>query len=219
MSDFFSLAKSLSFFDGCSSRDYELIAGQSHIVTFSKGELLFYEDDESPFWFLLATGRLRTYKSARDDHEISLCTLEPGMAVNDLQLYKASYKVINFATAEALSDGMLIGIKASALGLLIGQIPTLALQCFHTVVTSVERYHRALYSGMILDAMGKVAFMLTHDLEKFNKMKKQAVASQLNIQPETLSRLLGKLSRKEIISTESGEIVILDPQALQSLYS
>ena len=71
---------------------------------------------------------------------------------------------------------------------------------------------------MVLDAMGKVAFMLAHDLDKFNRLKKQEIAALLNIQPETLSRLLGKLVRKEIIKTD-GDVVILDRDALKSLYN
>ncbi len=70
---------------------------------------------------------------------------------------------------------------------------------------------------MILDGTGKVAFMLSQDLERFNAMKKQDIAAILNIQPETLSRILGKLSRKGIIEIGS-DIKVTDTESLKELY-
>jgi CRP/FNR family transcriptional regulator len=70
---------------------------------------------------------------------------------------------------------------------------------------------------MILDGTGKVAFMLSQDLERFNAMKKQDIAAILNIQPETLSRILGKLSRKGIIEIGS-DIKVIDTESLKELY-
>lgn len=216
--DFYRIAGTVPLFKGMESRDLELIAAQSHVRTFEKGELLFYEGDELAYWFVVIEGVLRAYKTSQDDHEVSICHIDASMAVNDIRLSDNRYETSTFATIEAQTKGMMIGIKTSALPLLFVQIPDFTLRCFHTVLTSVQNYQCAFYSGMVLDAMGKVAFMLAHDLERFNRLKKQEIASLLNIQPETLSRLLGKLVRKEIIASE-GEIRILNPSALKALYS
>ncbi|MDD5717924.1 MAG: Crp/Fnr family transcriptional regulator [Sulfuricurvum sp.] len=216
--EFFTTAVNVPLFKGLSSRDLELIAAQSHIRTFKKGELLFYEGDDLPYWFYVVEGSLRAYKTSNDSHEISICTIDQGMAVNDMRLSGHQYQALTFGTIEAQEKGSMIGIKTSALPLLFTQIPEFTLRCFHTALISVENYQRAFYNGMVLDAMGKVAFMLAHDLEKFNRLKKQEIAALLNIQPETLSRLLGKLVRKEIIRTD-GEIILLDTDAIKSLYN
>jgi CRP/FNR family transcriptional regulator len=70
---------------------------------------------------------------------------------------------------------------------------------------------------MILDGTGKVAFMLANDIERFNAMKKQDIAAMLNIQPETLSRILGKLARKGVIEQDSN-IKVLDMKSLKEFY-
>lgn len=215
--NFFESHNLSQLFDGLDTRELELIAAQSVVKNFKKGELIFYEEDNTDYWFSLLKGRLRAFKSSQDEHEISLCQLEVGMAVNDLQRDQNRYKAVNFASLEGVSDGIIIGIKASALPLLFTQIPDFAYRCFNLTLTSIERYQRAFYSGMVLDAMGKVAFMMSSSIEKFNSMKKQEIALSLNIQPETLSRLLAKLARKNIIQNE-GNIKILDYDALRSLY-
>lgn len=216
--DFFQSVSKSPLFKGLDKRDLELIAAQSQLRVFEKGELLFYEGDELTQWFYVMEGVLRSYKVSHDEHEVSICHIEPSMAVNDIQLNENRYTSKTFGTIEAQSKGVMIGIKISSLPLLFAQIPEFTLRCFHIAIRSVENYQCAFYSNMVLDAMGKVAFMLAHDLEKFNRLKKQEIAALLNIQPETLSRLLGKLARKEIIRTD-GNVVILDQDALKSLYN
>lgn len=215
--DFFQTIAKSPLFKGLSQRDLELIAAQSQIRKFEKGELLFYEGDELTHWFYVIEGSLRVYKSLQDGHEVSICHIDSAMAINDMRISDNNYQTLTFGTVEAQRSGIIVGIKTSALPLLFSQIPDFTLRCFHTVLSSVETYQRAFYNGMVLDAMGKVAFMLAHDAEKFNRLKKQEIAALLNIQPETLSRLLGKLNRKEIIKT-NGSIVVLDRDALKALY-
>ena len=70
---------------------------------------------------------------------------------------------------------------------------------------------------MILDGTGKVAFMIANDLDRFNSMKKQEIAAMLNIQPETLSRIIGKLARKGVIEIKS-ELKVTDMKGLREFY-
>ncbi len=216
--DFNQTAKKLSLFQGLSSRDLELIATQSSITLFEKGELLFYEGDDLPYWYFVVDGILRSYKLSHDEHEISICYNESSMALSDIRFENNRYITKTFGTIEAQTKGTLIGIKTSALSLLFTQSPEFALRCFHSVLVSVENYQHTFFNNMVLDAMGKVAFMLAHELDKFNRLKKQEIAALLNIQPETLSRLLGKLVRKEIIAID-GSVSVLDANALKSLYN
>ena len=216
--DFVRTVKNAPLFKGLQERELELISAQAQVRPFEKGELLFYEGDELHHWFYVIEGVLRAYKNSLDEHEVSICHIDANMAVNDIRLSDGSYETTTFGTIEAQTQGVMVGIKTSALPLLFAQIPEFTLRCFHTVLVSVQNYQCAFYNGMVLDAMGKVAFMLAHDLEKFNRLKKQEIASLLNIQPETLSRLLGKLVRKEIIDADK-DVVVLDKDALKSLYS
>jgi CRP/FNR family transcriptional regulator len=59
--------------------------------------------------------------------------------------------------------------------------------------------------------------MLHDDLEIFNKLKRAEISLILHIQPETLSRVLNRLKRDNIIDSKNGKIVILDKEALMSV--
>jgi CRP/FNR family transcriptional regulator len=60
--------------------------------------------------------------------------------------------------------------------------------------------------------------MLNQDLEMFNKLKRQEVSFMLHIQPETLSRVLKRLSRDEIISIDNGEVIIENQNELICIF-
>ena len=71
---------------------------------------------------------------------------------------------------------------------------------------------------LVFDATAKVAFMLNQDLEMFNRLKRQDVSFMLHIQPETLSRVLKRLVRNEIIMIEEGNVIIKNEEELISIF-
>jgi CRP/FNR family transcriptional regulator len=52
----------------------------------------------------------------------------------------------------------------------------------------------------------------------FNELKRSEVSLLLHIQPETLSRVLKRLSRNEIITIDKSNIVINKEEELRSIY-
>jgi CRP/FNR family transcriptional regulator len=60
--------------------------------------------------------------------------------------------------------------------------------------------------------------MLSDDLKMFNTLKRQEVSFMLHIQPETLSRVLKKLKRGEIIGVENSNLIILDQEKLNKIF-
>lgn len=217
MTDFEKAVRGVELFSRFDERELELLSAQSVVKRFSHSQIVFFEDEDSPYWYFVASGRLKAYKTDKNEHNISLCQLTPPMAVNDIRVTKNGFEGTMFATIEGMSEGMLLGLKVAALPLLFAQIRAFPTICMQAALYSIERYQRAFYSGMILDGTGKVAFMLSQDLERFNAMKKQDIAAILNIQPETLSRILGKLSRKGIIEIGS-DIKVTDTESLKELY-
>jgi len=217
MAEFEKLIQKIEAFGWLEGREIELLSAQSHIKSFYDGEILFFEEEDIPYWYFVAEGRLKAYKTDKTEHNISLCSLDVGMAINDIRSTKSGYEATMFATIESITNGCLIGIKADSLSLLFAQIPKLPLICLRSALLSVERYQRAFFSGMILDGTGKVAFMMANDLARFNSMKKQDIAASLNIQPETLSRIIGKLLRKGVIEMDS-IVKIVDIKGLREFY-
>ena len=60
--------------------------------------------------------------------------------------------------------------------------------------------------------------MLHDDLDMFNSLKRTEISLILNIQPETLSRVLNRLKRDNIIDSKNTKITILNKEALLLVY-
>ncbi len=217
MLDFEKLILKIEQFQKLDSREVELLAAQSVIKSFCECEILFFEEEDTPYWYFVADGRLKAYKTDKNEHTISLCTLGAGMAANDIRAIANGYEATMFATIESITSGTLIGIRVDSLPILFAQIPKLPQISLQMALSSIERYQRAFFSGMILDGTGKVAFMIANDLDRFNSMKKQEIAAMLNIQPETLSRIIGKLARKGVIEIKS-DLRVVDLKGLREFY-
>ena len=78
--------------------------------------------------------------------------------------------------------------------------------------------HHIVNRELVFDATAKVTFMIIDDLKMFNKLKRVDISFMLNIQPETLSRVLKSLMRKGIINIKKGEIVIENKEDLISIF-
>jgi CRP/FNR family transcriptional regulator len=79
--------------------------------------------------------------------------------------------------------------------------------------------HCILNRELIFDATARVTHMLSNNLERFNKFKRHEVSTMLNIQPETLSRILTKLKQKNIIEFDKTDIIIIDEGQLQNTFT
>ena len=71
-----------------------------------------------------------------------------------------------------------------------------------------------VHKETILSSEAKVADLILNEIEIFNRVKNNEIASILNITPETLSRILGRLKKENIISINSHIVEVLNIGAL-----
>jgi CRP/FNR family transcriptional regulator len=86
------------------------------------------------------------------------------------------------------------------------------------ILLKTQQLHCVVNRELVFDASAKVAFMLIDDLDMFNRLKRQEVSFMLHIQPETLSRVLKKLKRADIIDMDNTNIVIKNQDYLKKIY-
>ncbi len=91
----------------------------------------------------------------------------------------------------------------------------LTMELMEILLDKTHQLQCILNRELVFDATAKVAFMINQDLEMFNKLKRQEVSFMLHIQPETLSRVLKKLSRNQIIEIDNSDVSIKDKNALE----
>ena len=86
------------------------------------------------------------------------------------------------------------------------------------VLVRSQKMQDLLSREFIFDAVSKVAMMLYSDLKMFNKLKRHDISLMLHIQPATLSRVLNRLKRNNIISINHGKVELVDSLALKNIY-
>lgn len=181
-----------------------------------KNTILYYENDALKNIYILIHGVIKAYKVDRFDNEVFLYFFKEGELLTKLT---HRGEIICFENTECVEDCEILSIDLAPLQSLI--LTSSSLMCAfldesHKRIASLERI---VNREIVFDGTAKVAHMLAKELDEFNALKKQEIAYILNIQPETLSRILKKLHRDGVITTDSsGKIEILNFQRLDEIY-
>ena len=123
-----------------------------------------------------------------------------------------------FSNAEFTEDSMVLEVDFNALKDQFLCKNILNSEFINEILKKTSQLHCVVNRELVFDATAKVAFMLWGDLEIFNSKKRQEVSFMLHIQPETLSRVLKKLSRNEIIDITNSKVTILNYDKLKMIY-
>ncbi|MDN5053120.1 helix-turn-helix domain-containing protein [Aliarcobacter butzleri] len=127
-------------------------------------------------------------------------------------------RIINcFSNVRFLEDSIVLYIDSEKFQELFLSKNILTEELIEVILKKNYQLHHIVNRELVFDATAKVAFMLIDDLKMFNKLKRVDISFMLNIQPETLSRVLKSLMRKGIINIKKGEIVIENKEDLISI--
>ena len=210
--------KTLDFFKNLDDNQIELLSDFSNISKYDKDAILFYETDIKNHLLFLVNGLIKIYKYDKFDNEIFLYHIYPNSLISELSSM-TNGEIYCFSNASFIEDSIVLSIdflrfKEHFLdnNILIKELMNSLLNKNHQLQSLVNR-------ELVFDATAKVAYMLVQDLKMFNNLKRQEVSFMLHIQPETLSRVLKKLSRDEIIDIENQEVIIKDQIALNSIFT
>ena len=129
-----------------------------------------------------------------------------------------SFFISCYANAEFLEDSTILCIQSQPFREMIYANHRLMTKILEESFKMIQQMQCIISRDVVFDETAKVAHMLVNELDTFNKLKKHEIAYMLHIQPETLSRILNKLTRNGTIEIEKNSVVILNIQELKDIY-
>jgi CRP-like cAMP-binding protein len=209
--------RKISFFNNLRDEQINLIASISTESTYSSNSILYYESDVNNNLLFLVEGLIKIYKVDKFDNEIFLYHIYKNSMISELTSIKQN-EIYCFSNAEFMEDSTILSINFNKFKehFLLKNILTMEL--LEILLEKTHQLQCIVNRELVFDATAKVAFMLNQDIEMFNKLKRQEVSFMLHIQPETLSRVLKRLTRNSVIVVENGNVIIINKDALISIF-
>ncbi len=216
--DSVALIASLPLFESLNREDIEKIASFCSVRYHKAGDVLFYEKDTKDAIYYIVKGSVKFYKVDRFDNEIFLYKLYSNSLIFNVSKLIDSFFISCYANAEFLEDSAILCIQSEPFREMIYTNHRLMTKILEESFKMIQQMQCIISRDVVFDGTAKVAHMLVNELDTFNRLKKHEIAYMLHIQPETLSRILNKLTRNGTIEIEKNSVVILNLQELKDIY-
>ena len=209
--------RKISFFNNLNDEQIDLIASISNESNYSSNSILYYESDSNNNLLFLVEGLIKIYKVDKFDNEIFLYHIYKNSMISELTSIKQN-DIYCFSNAEFIEDSTILSINFNKFKEHFLSKNILTIELLEILLEKSHQLQCIVNRELVFDATAKVAFMLNQDIEMFNKLKRQEVSFMLHIQPETLSRVLKRLTRNGVILVENGDVIIINKDALISIF-
>jgi len=214
----------IPLFQGLSRGEYEDLAMIVVDQVIPRGQTIFGEGDEGEGFYVVVSGRVKVFKLSPDGKEQILHIFGAGEPFGEAAVFAGERFPAN---AEALEESRVFFFPRPTFVELIGQNPSLALNMLAVLSRRLRKLSSLVEDLSLKEVPGRLAAYLLY-LSEGNKkavevqldVSKNQLASLLGTIPETLSRILAKLSREGFIKSNGPrQIRLLDRQGLEELAS
>jgi len=193
------------------------------VFTLSDGEHLFEQDQPADRFYQVVSGQIKLYRVSLEGSERVIEVIQPGQTFAEAVLFmeQRCYPL----NSEAIGKTELIAFDSNTFLKVLEESKE---ACFHLLADMSRRLHQRLneidYLTLQNATFRMIHYLLqqvpnAHDADQPVEIKlttsKSIVASRLSIQPETFSRILKNLSKRDLISVKGKVITLLDVQKLR----
>jgi CRP-like cAMP-binding protein len=209
-------------FSSLDSGQLERVTASTRERRLVRGELLFRQGDPARHFFLVCHGSVKLFLLSRSGEEKVVEVIRPDQFFAEAVMFMegGAYPV----HASALEDCELAAIESATFRELLLGSPALSLKLLEGMSRRMHGLIRQLDELSLCDATHRVVGYLLSCAEEASggvgvrlTAPKQVIASRLGMKPETLSRILARLTERGLIENRGEQIRLLDPQSLQTL--
>ena len=173
---------------------------------YKKGEMIFSEYDTADGFYVAVSGRVKIFKSSPEGKEQILHIFGPGDPFGEIAVFTGK----NFpASAQTLENSETIFFPKNAFIGLIKKDPALSLNMLSVLSMRLKRFSSLIEDLSLKEVPGRLAAYLLYLSDRNDScdelildISKSQLASILGTIPETLSRILSKMTRENLIESD-----------------
>jgi CRP-like cAMP-binding protein len=212
-----NVIKSIEFFSSLDDEQVNYLSDISIVRRFSKDTIVYYESDIDYSLQFLVSGLIKIYKIDKFNNEIFLYYIHKDNMISELTSMD-SETIYCFSNAAFVEDGAILSVNFKKFKDYFLDTGILASKFIKEILQKTHQLQCILNRELVFDATAKVAHMIYNDLEMFNTLKKTQIAFMLHIQPETLSRVLKRFTRDNLIEVKDKKYIVNDDSSLSSIF-
>ena len=211
----------IPLFEGLPSEQLEDLAMIMTDQAFGKGEIVFSEGEEADGFYVTLKGRVKVYKLSAEGKEQILHIFGPGEPFGEVPVFTGQRFP---AHAEAMEESRILFFPKESFVDLVRRNPSLALNMLGILSKRLRRFTALIDDLSLKEVPGRLAAYLLYLSPQEREsgdivlpITKTQLASLLGTIPETLSRILAKMTAQGLIETDGRRIRILARESLQEL--
>jgi CRP/FNR family transcriptional regulator len=213
---------SIPLFKGLSRAHLEDLATIVVEQGFERGRSIFSEQSEADGFYVVISGRVKIFKLSFEGKEQILHIMGTGEPFGEVSVFAGERFP---AHAQAIEESRVLFFPRAAFVDLIWRNPSLALNMLGILSRRLRRFTILVEDLSLKEVPGRLAAYLLFLSERENHsddvtldMSKGQLASLLGTIPETLSRILARMTKEGLIQSDaSRRIRLLDRKTLKGL--
>ena len=204
-----------AYFSGLDSEELDSIREHMFKKSVARGEVITFEGEPATAIYIVISGVVKVFKTSTDGKEQIIYLARPGDSFNDVPVFGGG---LNLASAEAIMQVNLCGIKKDELKAILQGNPKLAENVLKVLSQRVEQMVSLVEDLSFRRVTGRVAKILLENAEDTNgqrhRLTQQEMAAMAGTAREMIGRSLKLLEDEGKVRLERNRIVITDKKAL-----
>jgi len=188
---------------------------------FSKNETIFSEGDEAVGFYVVCRGRVKVFKLSPEGKEQILHIVGPKELLGAVSAFAGNPYPANADTMEKTDAYFFPRREFLAL---IRKEPSIVMNMMANLAMRLQHFTRVIESLSLKEVPGRLAAYLLYLCRRTDcaevieiDVSKTQLAGLLGTIPETISRILKKMSERRIISVSGRKIKLLNKKVLQGI--
>ncbi len=222
MKDILAALSELGLFQNLKEEDRALLARDAVWRDYHSGEIIFHQGDNPSRFHVLVEGVVKLYRSTADGKEQTLYLVEEGEPFCLCTIYGGGAMPVS---ALAMIPCRIVSFSGPVMEREAQRSPQLLLNILRVLNTRLMRSMQMIEDLALRDIQQRTASFLLHTLHMHGPdstgitltVPRQEVAKILGTTPETISRVLARMSQEGLIRAQGRDIDILDADALEDI--